>query len=74
MTFHTNWSSTSGGNIGFYTRATARLNIDGGTGNIGMGVTPDASYKVKLGGSMMINATNPGIQLYDNITGNAGIF
>ena len=24
----------SGGNIGFYTRATARLSIDGGTGNI----------------------------------------
>ena len=34
MTFHTNWSSTSGGNIAFATRATNRLYIDGTTGNI----------------------------------------
>ena len=54
--------STSEGNIGFYTRSAARLSIDGGTGNIGLGITPDASYKVKLGGTMMINTTNPGIQ------------
>ncbi len=53
MAFHTNWSSTSGGNIGLYTRATARLSIDGGTGNIGMDIAPDASYKVKVGGGMM---------------------
>ncbi len=35
LTFHTNWGSTTGGNIGFYTRSAAtRLTIDGGSGNI----------------------------------------
>ncbi len=37
MTFHTIWGSPSGGNLGYYTRATARISVDGGTGKIGMG-------------------------------------
>jgi hypothetical protein len=51
------------------------LIIDSATGNIVMGITPDAAggYKVKAVGNMMLNATNPGFQLYDNITWNSGM-
>jgi hypothetical protein len=34
MSFHTNWGSTSGGNIYFGTRGTVKMTIDGGTGSI----------------------------------------
>jgi hypothetical protein len=39
MAFHTNWSSTTSGSILLCTRATARLTIDGPTGNVGIGTT-----------------------------------
>ena len=39
MTFHTNWGSTTSGSKLLCTRATARLTINGPTGNVGIGIT-----------------------------------
>ncbi len=49
LTFHTNWGSTTGGNLGFYTRSAARLSIDGESGNI------SCSNAVSIAGAVHAN-------------------
>ena len=71
LTFHTNWGATSNDNIVLCTRATARLTIDGGTGNITC-----SSILTTVGnlgvGMDAINGINVAIDKYVRIEGGTG--
>jgi hypothetical protein len=69
LAFHTNWSSTSGGNISFCTRAIARLSIGGATGNTTCSGTL-TSGNISCPG---ITCTNSSTALYVN-NGGTSIF
>ncbi|MDP2630839.1 MAG: hypothetical protein Q8P56_05545, partial [Candidatus Uhrbacteria bacterium] len=45
-----NASNTVGGNIIFQSRSVATMEIDGSTGNIGIGTSPSPSYKLNVAG------------------------
>tara|TARA_B100000497_G_scaffold22860_1_gene26784 strand:+ start:725 stop:2050 length:1326 start_codon:yes stop_codon:yes gene_type:complete len=62
--------TTGAGYLQFFTSNTARMTIDGGTGNVGIGLTPSAAYKLQVAvATNTVSTGSPAASSIANISG-----